>query len=91
MQARLLNAFRERVRDVAAQIVRQRGASQVQAIGPELLWFDPSTDITGELISQLRAQADIPRSSGAAATEDPATRIETEKLNQLVDTVKNTP
>lgn len=53
----LLEGFNTEVRNAAAEIARQRGASSVLVIGENVLWFDPTTDITAEVIEKLRAKS----------------------------------
>ncbi|MAT66560.1 MAG: hypothetical protein CMN57_13080 [Gammaproteobacteria bacterium] len=54
----LVLAFQEEVRAEAAEIARQRGATSVMLANVATLWFDPRTDITGEVIARMRAAAD---------------------------------
>lgn len=51
----LLQDFREEVRAEASAIARERGATSVLNAGDTTLWFDPQTDITGEVIARMRA------------------------------------
>lgn len=55
----LLQAFRSEVKAVAEPIARQRGARLVKFVGADVLWFDPGIDITGDVISGLRAASDV--------------------------------
>lgn len=68
-RTRLIQDFRNEVGDVAAGIAKSRGASQVLVAGANTLWFDPSADITDEVIAKLRAR---PKQSPAATTPEDA-------------------
>ncbi len=86
-QVELLNAFREEVKQAASGVASERGASVVQLSGGDLLWFDPQTDITGEVIAALRARYSSETGTGASS-KDSKLREETTKLNELVESVK---
>lgn len=93
LKNRLFIAFRDHVRKVASGIARKRGAPMIQLAGADVLWFDPENDITDEVIARLRAQTEtntVTPSSGNEST-DSSTQKETEKLNALVDQVKDKP
>jgi hypothetical protein len=53
----LIRQFRNEIRPVAERIAKQRGATMVLLPTDQLLWFDRVTDITDELIAELRAVA----------------------------------
>ncbi len=86
-QVELLNAFRDEVKQAAAGVASKRGATVVQLSGGDVLWFDPQSDITGDVIAALRAKNDS-RAHGTVSSEDSTLREETTKLNELVDSVK---
>lgn len=51
----LVAEFRDSVKAVAATIAAERGALVALAVGPAMLWFDNSIDITDEVIAALQA------------------------------------
>ena len=63
----LLLALREKIQPVAAEVARGRGAKAVVLADGRLLWFDPSTDITDEVIGLLRARGTLDEPAPAAA------------------------
>lgn len=65
----LVQEFQAEVRERAAHIARQRGATVVLLADQASLWFDPRSDITDEVIAALRAQAQ--ESGGAAGPAAP--------------------
>jgi Skp family chaperone for outer membrane proteins len=56
LRADLIQEFRSEVKAVAEPIARGQGASIVKISAQDILWFDPALDITGEVISQMRAE-----------------------------------
>ena len=54
----LVAKFREEVKSVAEPIARERRAGMIKLVSDDLLWFDPSNDITGDVISQMRASGE---------------------------------
>lgn len=66
----LLSEFNTEVRNVAAEIAAEQGATSVLVIGENVLWFDPSTDITAEVIEKLRAKAQRAQDTTPATTQD---------------------
>ena len=62
-QAQLVSQFRAEVLPVAQRIAVQRGAGLV-LIKANLLWHDPSTDITQSVITAMHAMATTPPTSG---------------------------
>jgi Skp family chaperone for outer membrane proteins len=89
----LLNDFRAELQSFATPIARQRGASGIALIDSSILWFDPSADITDEVIAEMRAYAGtLPQpaiidTSGESAPDNDY-REEVRKLNQLVDDIE---
>lgn len=85
-RATLLAEFNTELRAAAAEIARARGAEQVLIVDDSVLWFDPASDITADMIAKLRAKAD---SAPAPAAEQPAERnSEIEQLEKLVDSIE---
>ena len=56
LRAQLVSRFRAEVAAAAAPLARQRGAGAVLVIDTGMLWFDPSADITDEVIAEIRAR-----------------------------------
>lgn len=54
----LVAKFREEVKLVAEPIAIERKAVMVKLVSDDLLWFDASNDITGEVINRMRASAE---------------------------------
>ena len=54
----LVTTFREEVKLVAEPIAMEKKAVMVKLVSDDLLWFDTSIDITGEVISRMRALAE---------------------------------
>lgn len=54
-QLKLANEFRDEVQPVAAEVARERGASAI-LIANTLMWFEPTVDITGDVIDAMRAR-----------------------------------
>ena len=54
----LVAKFREEVKLAAEPVARDRGADMIKLVSDDLLWFDPSIDVTGEVISQMRASGE---------------------------------
>lgn len=65
---RLVRQFREEVAAVAEPLARTCGASAVLVIDEGTLWFDPSADITDEVIAELRAAVPSPGSPTPSAS-----------------------
>jgi Skp family chaperone for outer membrane proteins len=62
--------YRETVKPFAEKIARSRGASVVLLAGQSVFWLDPAVDITGDVISALRAEGVF---AGSDADQVPAT------------------
>lgn len=69
-QASLRQKFLAELRPVAAEVARQREASAVMLTSATLLWHDQTVDITGDVISALRAARE---KSGQGSTSPSAT------------------
>lgn len=54
-QTGLAASYRQAVQPIVAEIARSRGAAVVLVADATMLWFDPATDITAEVIAELRA------------------------------------
>lgn len=79
----LLEEYNAELHAVAMEIARERGATSVVTQAGNLLWHDPSVDITGEVITRLRASESLrPASSGRAPDS-----IEADQLLQLESTL----
>lgn len=72
-QAGLVADFRNTVKPISAEIAAARGANVVLIFDPMMLWFNPSIDITDEVIGALRDR-NIEFSTGedAPAIVDPS-------------------
>jgi len=89
-QDALFVAFRDQIKAIASHIARGRGAPLVQLVGSDVLWFDAKSDITAQVIARLRADNGKPAPAKSTATDaDSATRHEIDKLNALVEEVKD--
>ena len=81
-QTGLVLDFRKTVEPVAAKIASARGASVILIYDPMMLWFDPSIDITDEVIGALRDQSvefslsDIETTPTAEINETPGGSVE---------------
>ena len=49
--------FRKEVKPIAARIAQKRKATVVTIANQDVVWFDPSADLTAEVIAEMRAQA----------------------------------
>lgn len=49
--------FRQKIKPVAARIGQERGAKVVSVANEDVIWFDGSADITGDVIAALRSDA----------------------------------
>ena len=68
-RGQLVNQFREQVATVAKGIAEQRGATTVVSAGAQVLWFDPATDITGDVIDALRKKQAEARAKAAEGAD----------------------
>jgi Skp family chaperone for outer membrane proteins len=85
-RASLLDEFNAELRAAAADIAKQRGASNVLVVDDSLLWFDPDTDITADVIAKLRAKASADNTPSSAA--DASEKREMEKLEAVVESIE---
>jgi Skp family chaperone for outer membrane proteins len=85
-RASLLDEFNAELRAAAADIAKQRGASNVLVVDDSLLWFDPNTDITADVIAKLRAKASADNTPSSAA--DASEKREMEKLEAVVESIE---
>lgn len=53
-QAQLIQAFRDEISVVAQKVAVQRGAKVVLSASHNVLWFNPESDITDEVIAAMR-------------------------------------
>lgn len=58
LRKQLVNTFREEVKLIAESVAIERKAAMVKLVADDLLWFDKSNDITGEVISGMRASGE---------------------------------
>lgn len=77
-QTGLVTEFRNTVQPISAKIAAARGASVILIFDPMMLWFEPSLDITDEVIDAIRDQnvefssTDIPAAPQAAPDDTAA-------------------
>ncbi len=101
-RSKLLLQFREEVLAVARNIAKDRRALSIQIANNDLLWYDPSVDITAEVIKVLRASEN--KLEPTEAQKKPQAKAQTDstaeqkisenseqihELNQLMDTIAN--
>ncbi len=79
----LLDEFNSELHAVAMEVARERGATSVVTQAGNLLWHDPSVDITGEVIARLRASESL-RPAASGSTSD---SIAADQLLQLESTL----
>lgn len=65
-QLELANQYRQSVQPVAEKIARARGAGVILVAGPTMLWFEPTLDITAEVIGELRSSPPAPATGSDA-------------------------
>lgn len=68
-QAVLIQQLRQEVAPIAEKIARERGATIVVISNNATLWFDPTIDITDEIISEMRANPLQKKDSKAVVQE----------------------
>jgi Skp family chaperone for outer membrane proteins len=74
-QMGLAAGYRQAVQPVVTQIAQSRGASVVLVADASMLWFDPDTDITAEVIAELRSKpVTFPTQAPAGTPDKPAAR-----------------
>jgi Skp family chaperone for outer membrane proteins len=70
MEQELVTAFRDKLTPLAEEIAKAKGASAVLAADSYLFWFDPTIDITDEVIAAWRAlPGEKPVADEEAATD----------------------
>ena len=84
-RASLLEEFNAELRAVAADIAKQRGASHVLVVDDNLLWFDPTADITADVIAKLRAKAGADSTPPSASASE---KREMEKLEAVIESIE---
>ena len=67
-KAQLVQQFRQEVKPIAQGIAEQQGADVVVVSNANVLWFDRSSDITDEVIAEMRA-AGHSASSGSSSQQ----------------------
>ncbi|MGH8498166.1 MAG: OmpH family outer membrane protein [Methylococcales bacterium] len=99
-RSKLLSDFREEVLKAASGIAKGRRALSIQIANNDLLWYDPSVDITAEVIKVLRASENRVESnvtekkreteSRSDSSTEPKTSENSDQvqdLNQLMDAI----
>ena len=99
-RAKLLQEFREEILAVAIDIAKKRHVLSVQITNSDLLWYDPSIDITADVIKVLRASEnkheitekdakfETPPPSESKTPEESAQKsAQVKELNQLMDNI----
>jgi Skp family chaperone for outer membrane proteins len=82
----LLSDFNAEIRSAAAKIARERGATSVLIIGDTVLWFDPSADITADVIEKLRTR-ELQKENQAESTENAHT-TELKNLESVIQSIE---
>jgi Skp family chaperone for outer membrane proteins len=76
-QAGLIADFRDTVKPISAEIATSRGADVILIFDPMMLWFEPSIDITDEVIGVLRDRnIEFPTNEGILVGAAPAAEVE---------------
>lgn len=65
----LLQQFYAEIRPAVAEVARRHGARAAVTTGSSLVWFEPSIDITGEVIAKLRAEPPVKPAPAAPPPE----------------------
>jgi len=88
----LIRDFKSEVKSVAQPIAKNRGAISVTIIDNNILWFDPSADITDEVIATLRARTESDVNVSDTHTENTSEKAthndELQKLDNLVNQIE---
>lgn len=82
----LLSGFNNELREAAAEIAKARGAKQVMIVDESVLWFDPATDITADVIAKLRNKANDAKPAQPEASA--ADQEEIKKLGTIVEEIE---
>lgn len=69
-RSELVNRFRNEVGEIAQQIAARSGGQLVLVSSYETIWFDPSADITDEVIAVIRANDSTTKNSAVETTSD---------------------
>lgn len=72
----LILQLRKNVQPIAEKIARKRGADIVLTANNAMIWFEPSVDITDEVIAEIRAMP------ASAPTDKPAAEENTAEQNE---------
>jgi len=75
MEQELVTAFRDKLTPLAEEIAKAKGASAVLAADSYLFWFDPTIDITDEVIAAWRALPDQTAAEDAGTAADVADEL----------------
>jgi Skp family chaperone for outer membrane proteins len=81
---RQILVFRMEVKPIAAKIAQKRNAKLVTVATHEVVWFDPSADITAEVIAEMRAYA-ATASVAPAKAPPPAQTNAPDSTNETTD------
>jgi len=88
----LIRDFKNEVKSAAQPIAKNRGAISVTIIDNNILWFDPSADITDEVIATLRARTESDIKVSGTHTESTSEKAthndELQKLDNLVNQIE---
>lgn len=66
-KAQLVQQFRQEVKPIAQGIAEQQGANMVVVANADVLWFDRGSDITDEVIAEMRAAGHSGSGSGGSS------------------------
>jgi Skp family chaperone for outer membrane proteins len=72
VRAEQILLFRKEIKPVAGLIAGERHAEVVLIANQDVVWYDPAADITGEVISRLRAKSNPVAAAGTSATPESA-------------------
>ena len=83
----LLAEFNAEIRATAGKIAKERHATSVLITGENVLWYDPTADITAEVIEKLRTTA--LQNQDEAATSEAAHSTELKNLESVIQSIQN--
>lgn len=69
-RSELVLRFRNEVGEIAQKIARRSGGKLVLVSNHETIWFDPTADITDEVIAVIRANDSTAKKTGEAVTNE---------------------
>jgi len=72
LEINMVMEFRDQIRPVAEEIARSRNANLIVLADQSVFWLDPAIDMTGDVISALRAEGTFPDDGATAVPEMPA-------------------